>query len=120
MKLILATLLMLTATIVLTYLNMWQTKNDTQGKILNGEILRFLIWYGLIIFFFVNPVIILSFRYAFSFSGKLMIAQLVYLAASVISPLIIALLVFHEMPSKGVIAGTIFVTIGILCVEFWK
>ena len=117
----LGTLLILMAIVVLTYMNMWQTKNiDTQGKILNGELLRFLVWYGLIIFFFVNPIIVLSFRYIFSFYGKLMIPQLAYLATTIISPLIIAWLIFHEIPSKGVIAGTFFAVISILCVVFWK
>ncbi len=112
---------MMTAAIVLTYLNMWQAKNiDTQGKILNGDLTRFLIWYGLIIFFFVNPVFVLSFRYAFSFSGKLMVAQLAYLAATIISPLVITCLFFQETPSRGILAGTFFAVISVLCVLFWK
>ncbi len=121
MKLILGTLLMLIAMVVLTYMNMWQTKNiDTQGKILNGELLRFLVWYGIVIFFFANPIIVLSFRYIFSFYGKLMIPQLAYLATTIISPLIVVCLIFHETPTKGIIAGTFFAIISVLCVLFWK
>jgi hypothetical protein len=121
MKLTIAAIFILLATIVLTYMNMWQIKNvDTQGKILNGPLLRFLIWYGLIIFFLVNPMIVLSYRYYFSCFKEFMVPQLLYFAATIISPLILAWLVSSETPSKGVLAGTFFAVISVLCVVFWK
>lgn len=121
MKLVIAAIFILLATFILTYMNMWQIKNvDTQGKILNWSLLRFLIWYGLVIFLFVNPMITLSYRYYFYFSGKFMVPQLLYFAATIISPLILAWLIFSEIPSKGVLAGTFFAVVSVLCVLFWK
>lgn len=120
-KLAIAAMLILLATVVLTHLNMWQIKNiDTQGKILNRELLWFLLWYGLIIFLFVNPLIIFSYRCYFSFSGKFMVPQLIYFAAIIISPLILTWLISSEMPSKGVLVGTFFAIISVFCVLFWK
>jgi len=120
MKLAIAAMLMMVAMIMLTYLNFWQTKNIDQTKIISVDLLKFLVWYGLIIFFLVNPTIILSFRYCFSVSGKLMMPQIIYMATTVISPLIISWLIFSETPTKGVIAGTIFAIISVFCVIFWK
>lgn len=121
MKMTIAISAMLLAVIALTYLSMWQMKNiDTGGKLLNRELFFFLVVYGLLIFFFLNPTITLSFRYCFSQSGKLMAPQLIYSATGVISPLIITWLIFGETPSKGIIAGSFFAIISVLCVLFWK
>ena len=116
-----AIIFMLLATIGFTYFNMWQAKNIGMGKnFLNREIVTFLIIYGLVIFFFINPAIVLSFRYCFSFWGKLMIPQIIYFAATIITPLAISWLIFSEMPSKGVLAGTFFAIVSVFCVLFWK
>ncbi len=121
MKMTITISVILLAVIILTYLSMWQMKNiDTGGKLLNRELFLFLAAYGLLIFLFLNPAIVLSFRYCFSQSGKLMVPQLIYSATGVISPLIITWLIFGETPSKGIVAGSFFAIISVICVIFWK
>jgi len=121
MKVFFVILPMLIAMSLLAYLNLWQIKNiDTGGQLLNKEMIKYLIFTGFLTFFFINPVIILTFRYGFSLFKKALAPQLIYQATPIISALIIAWFIFHEIPSKGTLAGTFFAILSVLCVMFWK
>jgi hypothetical protein len=120
MKVLMMILPLATAITILTYLNMWQMKYVAPGKILNRDVLLFLIWYGLIIYFLVNPVIVLTFRYGFQIWQKVLAPQFIYQALPIACSLIIAWCFFREVPSKGTLAATILSVISIFCIIFWK
>jgi hypothetical protein len=106
---------------LLTYLNFWQMKNiDTQGKIINGDLLLYLVVSGLILFFFVNPVIVLTYRYGFSLWNKSLAPQFIYQSLPIACSLIIAWSLFREIPSNGTLAATILSIASILCIIFWE
>jgi hypothetical protein len=121
MKAFLAILTIMAATIAITYLNFWQIKNiDTAGKLFNRDLILFLLVYGLLLLFFINPALVMGFRLGFSAFQKSLIPQFVYQATAVISPLIIAWMIFQEMPQKGTLVAAILSVISIFCVIFWR